>query len=153
MFEGIRSWSSPNGCSSPRPARCSPPRRRGREDRTPGRRRPPPRALHRVARATQRPVQPADRTEQQRQEEPRHRHRTEEGIAILFRLIEQADVFLTNFRSSTLTRYGLDVDGVRTRNPRVIYARGHGFGARGPHADRPGYDASAFWARGVSGKR
>ena len=42
---------------------------------------------------------------------------TAEGLEILFRLIEQADVFLTNFRSSTLTRYGLDVDGVRARNP------------------------------------
>jgi crotonobetainyl-CoA:carnitine CoA-transferase CaiB-like acyl-CoA transferase len=76
---------------------------------------------------------------------------TPEGLAILFRLIEQADVFLTNFRASTLERYGLDVDGVRARNPNVIYARGHGFGARGPHADRPGYDASAFWARGGVG--
>ena len=69
----------------------------------------------------------------------------------MFRLVEQADVFLTNFRSSTLTRYGLDVAGVRARNPRVIYACGHGFGARGRHADRPGYDASAFWARGGVG--
>ena len=77
---------------------------------------------------------------------------TDQGIEILFRLIEQADVFLTNFRTSTLERYGLGVDGVRARNPKVIYARGHGFGTRGPHADRPGYDASAFWARGGVGQ-
>ena len=38
---------------------------------------------------------------------------TPDGLEIVFRLIEQADVFLTNFRSSTLTRYGLDVDGAR----------------------------------------
>ncbi len=55
---------------------------------------------------------------------------TAEGLEILFRLIEQADVFLTNFRSSTLTRYGLDVDGVPRAIHSVIYARGHGFGAR-----------------------
>ena len=34
------------------------------------------------------------------------------------------------------------------RYPTLIYARGHGYGARGPDADAPGYDASAFWARG-----
>ena len=45
--------------------------------------------------------------------------RTDEGLEILFRLIEQADVFLTNFRMSTLESYGLDVDGVRARNPNV----------------------------------
>ena len=36
----------------------------------------------------------------------------------------------------------------RERYPTLIYARGHGYGVRGPDADRPGYDASAFWARG-----
>ena len=37
---------------------------------------------------------------------------------------------------------------LRARYPALVYARGHGFGIRGPDADRPGYDASAFWARG-----
>ena len=36
----------------------------------------------------------------------------------------------------------------RERYPRLIYARGHGYGVRGPDADQPGYDASAFLARG-----
>jgi crotonobetainyl-CoA:carnitine CoA-transferase CaiB-like acyl-CoA transferase len=77
---------------------------------------------------------------------------TEAGREIVFRLVDDADVFLTNFRAPALARYGLDVEGVRARNPRIIYARGHGFGTRGPHADRPGYDASAFWARGGVGQ-
>ena len=37
---------------------------------------------------------------------------------------------------------------LRARNPRLIYVRGNGFGFKGPDANRPGYDASAFWARG-----
>ena len=36
----------------------------------------------------------------------------------------------------------------RARYPSLVYARGHGYGVRGPDADHPGYDASAFWARG-----
>ena len=35
--------------------------------------------------------------------------------------------------------------------PALVYARGNGFGVRGPDADQPGYDASAFWARGGVG--
>jgi crotonobetainyl-CoA:carnitine CoA-transferase CaiB-like acyl-CoA transferase len=49
-----------------------------------------------------------------------------EGLEILFRLIERADVFLTNFRSSTLARHGLDVDGVRARNPPLSTRAGTG---------------------------
>jgi crotonobetainyl-CoA:carnitine CoA-transferase CaiB-like acyl-CoA transferase len=74
--------------------------------------------------------------------------RTEEGREIVERLIATADVFLTNFRPGALARLGLDADTLTARHPSLIYARGHGFGVRGPDADSPGYDASAFWARG-----
>ncbi len=73
---------------------------------------------------------------------------TEEGRAALHRLLETADVFLTSLRPGALRRLGLDVDEVTSRYPTLVYARGHGYGARGPDADLPGYDASAFWARG-----
>jgi crotonobetainyl-CoA:carnitine CoA-transferase CaiB-like acyl-CoA transferase len=71
-----------------------------------------------------------------------------DGLAALHDLLETADVFLTSLRPGALRRLGLDADIVRERYPNIVYARGHGFGVRGPHADRPGYDASAFWARG-----
>jgi crotonobetainyl-CoA:carnitine CoA-transferase CaiB-like acyl-CoA transferase len=74
--------------------------------------------------------------------------RTEEGRNLLDRLLETADVFLTNFRPGVLRRYGLDSDELTRRFPKLVYARGHGFGARGEGADRPGYDSSAFWAQG-----
>ena len=40
---------------------------------------------------------------------------------------------------------------VRKVNPDIIYVRGSGFGARGPEADKGGYDMTSFWARGGSG--
>ncbi|CUU55093.1 Crotonobetainyl-CoA:carnitine CoA-transferase CaiB [Parafrankia irregularis] len=74
--------------------------------------------------------------------------RTEAGRAALDQLLESADVFLTSFRPGALERLGLGADELTRRFPRLVYARGHGFGARGPGADRPGYDSSAFWAQG-----
>jgi crotonobetainyl-CoA:carnitine CoA-transferase CaiB-like acyl-CoA transferase len=77
------------------------------------------------------------------------RHQT--GLAVLHELLETADVFLTSLRPGALGRLGLDADTLRDRYPSLIYARGHGFGVRGPDADQPGYDSSAFWARGGVG--
>ena len=77
--------------------------------------------------------------------------RTVPGREALGRLLETADVFLTNFRPGALRRLGLDAEVLTARYPRLVYARGHGFGVRGPDADMPGYDSSAFWARGGMG--
>lgn len=73
---------------------------------------------------------------------------TEQGMEILHQLLATADVFLTNFRPGALARLGLGAEELTDRYPRLVYARGHGYGVRGPDADLPGYDASAFWARG-----
>ena len=72
----------------------------------------------------------------------------EAGRTILHQLLETADVFLTNFRPGALHRLGLDAETLTERYPSLVYARGHGYGVRGPDADRAGYDASAFWSRG-----
>ena len=77
---------------------------------------------------------------------------TEGGRDVLLKLVESADVFLTNFLPSALQRLRLGVDDLREVNPNIIYARGHGFGVRGPDADQPAYDATAFWARGGLGE-
>ena len=74
--------------------------------------------------------------------------RNDRGMALLLELVDGADVFLTNFRPGALARRGLDPDSLRARNPRLVYARGTGYGPAGPDADRAGYDASAFWSRG-----
>ena len=77
--------------------------------------------------------------------------RHEAGLGVLHELLTTADVFLTSLRPGALRRLGLDADTVRDRYPGLIYARGHGFGVRGPDANQPGYDSSAFWARGGVG--
>lgn len=73
---------------------------------------------------------------------------TERGAEVLHQLLETADVFLTSLRPGALERLGLGADELAERYPRLICARGLGFGVRGPDADQPGYDASAFFARG-----
>jgi crotonobetainyl-CoA:carnitine CoA-transferase CaiB-like acyl-CoA transferase len=73
------------------------------------------------------------------------------GLTVLHELLCTADVFLTSLRPGALSRLGLDANTLRERYPSLIYARGHGFGVRGPDANQPGYDSSAFWARGGVG--
>jgi crotonobetainyl-CoA:carnitine CoA-transferase CaiB-like acyl-CoA transferase len=73
--------------------------------------------------------------------------KSEEGREALLKLIETADVFITSLRPKALRGLKLDVDDLHARNPRLIYARGNGFGFKGPEADKAGFDSSAFWAR------
>ncbi len=65
----------------------------------------------------------------------------------LARVIERADVVLTNLLPERAARYGVDPDTLRRAHPALIYARLTGYGARGPDADRPGFDYAAYWAR------
>jgi crotonobetainyl-CoA:carnitine CoA-transferase CaiB-like acyl-CoA transferase len=74
--------------------------------------------------------------------------KTDQGSGVIHQLLATADVFLTNLRPGALQRLGLDAETLTARYPRLVYARGHGYGVRGPDADRAGYDASAFWSRG-----
>jgi len=74
--------------------------------------------------------------------------RSDDGQNVLHQLLANADVFLTSFRPDALDRLGLDADALRTRYPTLVYARGNGYGVRGPDAGMAGYDASAYWARG-----
>lgn len=73
---------------------------------------------------------------------------TEDGRAVVHRMLDSADVFLTNMRPKALRRMGLDAETLALRYPSLVCAMGNGYGVRGPDADRPGYDATAFWARG-----
>ena len=74
--------------------------------------------------------------------------KSEEGREALLKLVETADVFLTSLRPKALRSLKLDIEDLKARNPKLIYARGNGLGFRGAEADKPGFDASSFWARG-----
>ncbi len=66
------------------------------------------------------------------------------GREVLYRLIERADVFLTNLpRLESLQKYQIDYETLRARNPRLIYAAISGYGHTGPRAGQPGYDIIA----------
>jgi crotonobetainyl-CoA:carnitine CoA-transferase CaiB-like acyl-CoA transferase len=72
---------------------------------------------------------------------------TDEGREILYKLVEWADVFLTNKLPRVLSKLKIDVDDIRARNPNIVYVRGSGYGHHGPDADLGGYDSLGFWAR------
>lgn len=71
-----------------------------------------------------------------------------DGLEVLLRLVRGADVFVTNFLPAARERLKITYDDLRKENPKLIYAKGHGQGQKGPDANRGGYDAAAFWARG-----
>jgi len=73
---------------------------------------------------------------------------TDAGREILYQLAATADVFLTNFLPDARERLRIDLDDIRAVNPRIVYVRGHGQGARGPDARKGGFDAASFWCRG-----
>ena len=70
------------------------------------------------------------------------------GAAKVIRdLIAQADVFISNLRTSALQRLDLTYDRLQPINPRLIYAALTGYGVEGPDRDRAAFDYAAFWAR------
>jgi crotonobetainyl-CoA:carnitine CoA-transferase CaiB-like acyl-CoA transferase len=69
------------------------------------------------------------------------------GTTVLRRLVEWADVVITNFPHGVRERLHLGYDEVTGWNPRVIYADVTGYGDAGPDAALPGFDLTAYWAR------
>lgn len=67
---------------------------------------------------------------------------------VLYRLIEDADVYVQNFRPGVAEKIGLSADELQGRNPRLIYCSISGFGPSGPYVGRPAYDTVA---QGMSG--
>lgn len=61
------------------------------------------------------------------------------GRELFLELIPHFDVLIENFRTGTLDRWGLDIETLHARNPRLIVVRLTGFGQTGPYAQRPGY--------------
>jgi crotonobetainyl-CoA:carnitine CoA-transferase CaiB-like acyl-CoA transferase len=72
---------------------------------------------------------------------------TDEGRELLYKIVETADVFVTNYLPDVRKRLGIDIEDIRRRNPKIIYVRGTGQGPRGPVAEMGGFDGASFWAR------
>jgi len=69
------------------------------------------------------------------------------GQDVLHRLVQAADVVVTNYPLRVRERLGLAYPQLRRINPRLIYASLTGYGERGPDVDKLGFDATAYWAR------
>ena len=63
-----------------------------------------------------------------------------QGKELFFRLVEQCDVVLENFRVGTLEKLGIDYESGRARNGSIIYCSVSGFGQSGPYKDRAALD-------------
>jgi crotonobetainyl-CoA:carnitine CoA-transferase CaiB-like acyl-CoA transferase len=73
--------------------------------------------------------------------------RVPEGQAVLHRLVVTADVFITNYPPPVRRRLGITYQDLAPLNQRLIYASFTGYGETGPESDKPGFDATAWWAR------
>ncbi len=71
----------------------------------------------------------------------------EAGRDIFYKLIERADVFISNYELSSLKKLKLDYATLSQLNPKLVYGVITGFGTVGPDKDERGFDYSASWAR------
>jgi len=67
--------------------------------------------------------------------------------AVLYRLVAEADVFITNMPPQVRTKLGITWDHLAHLNDRLIYASFTGYGEKGAEANKPGFDSNAYWAR------
>jgi CoA:oxalate CoA-transferase len=75
--------------------------------------------------------------------------RIAEGRGVFLRLVDTADVLISNFVPGTLDRWGLGYAALAQRNPRLVYATGSTFGPVGPDADQRGADLAGQAAGGL----
>jgi crotonobetainyl-CoA:carnitine CoA-transferase CaiB-like acyl-CoA transferase len=75
--------------------------------------------------------------------------RVSQGREVFLRLVEQADVVITNFKPGTMDSWGVGYADATAHNPRIIYAMGSSFGPVGPDAAREGADLSGQAAGGI----
>jgi len=69
--------------------------------------------------------------------------RTPFGVEVVKRLVATADIFVENYRTGTLEKWGLGPDVLMAINPGLIVVRVTGFGQTGPHRLRPGFGTIA----------
>lgn len=73
---------------------------------------------------------------------------SEEGKAVLRRLIAECDVIVENYRPGVMQKMGLGDEALKALKPDIIHCSINGFGTTGPYRDRPAFD---FIAQAMSG--
>ena len=79
--------------------------------------------------------------------------REDANKAIVYELIRDADVVISNFRAGVMDRIGFGYEKCRELNPRIIFASGSGYGPTGPYAHKGGQDVLAQAMSGVMMRR
>ncbi len=69
------------------------------------------------------------------------------GREIIYRLLEKADVFLSNFRPRELEKFRLEYETLVRLNPRLICANLTGYGKKGPDRNMPGFEHTGYFVR------
>ncbi len=76
--------------------------------------------------------------------------KSEEGRAILRKLVAKADLFGQNFRPGAAEKNGFGYEDLRKINPKLVYVSISGYGPNGPHASLPGTDSMAQALGGIA---
>jgi len=79
--------------------------------------------------------------------------RDEANKEIVYELIRDADVVVSNFRAGVMDRIGFGYEKLRQINPKIICASGSGYGPKGPYAHKGGQDVLAQAMSGVMMRR
>lgn len=74
--------------------------------------------------------------------------KNEKGMEFMLKLLESADIFITNVRLNSLTKMGLDYDTLHAKFPKLVWGHVSGYGVYGEEAPRPGFDVVSYWSRG-----
>ena len=73
--------------------------------------------------------------------------KSKRDLARLYRLVETADVFITNNTFPARKKLLIDYENLAPLNPRLIYVSFTAYGETGPEADNAGFDTTVFWGR------
>ena len=75
--------------------------------------------------------------------------KTEKGMEVFLKLIDRADVFVTNLSIDAPPKMGIGADELLKRNPRLIYAQASGWGRNGPDACELSFDYTGIGRAGL----
>lgn len=73
--------------------------------------------------------------------------KTAEGKEVFFKLLAQADVFVTNTRPAALKRLGISYEDLKAQFPSLVYGIVLGYGEKGPDSNKPAFDTTGYWSK------
>ena len=74
----------------------------------------------------------------------------ENAKKIIYKLVEEYDIVIEQFRPGVMARLGLDYESLKKVNPRLIYCSLTGYGQTGPWRDRAGHDINYIALSGIA---